>query len=54
MDGYSEENYFHQNDKKDYDEFLNLFESAPIEKTLQKGSDVVFYTAAPVTNSGKF
>ena len=53
MDSSSENNPFHQNEQKDYDDFLNLFDSEPIEKTLQKGSDVIFYTAAPVTNSGK-
>lgn len=53
MDSSSQNYPFHQNELKHYDDYLNLFDAEPIEKTLQKGADVIFYTAAPVTNSGK-
>lgn len=53
MDSSSQNYPFHQNEQKHYDDYLNLFDAEPIEKTLQKGADVIFYTAAPVTNSGK-
>ena len=34
--------------KKDYDEYLNVFDEKPVESTLQKGSDVTIHPAAQV------
>ena len=40
--------------KKDYDSYLNIYDERPVETTLQKGSDIIIHTAAPISNDGPF